>query len=128
MERVKKLSNLGYSEHERLLKLKGVAIAYYSKVPKELQGRQRITLEDIRRLGVKPKQSVYISAIVRCEELSSKELTENKKFYKDDQLVFKIVFDKRGLVKGEIKPDNGDSEESDDEDEGVFDPSKSKQF
>jgi hypothetical protein len=42
--------------------------------------------------------------------------------------VFKIIFDKRGLVKGEIKPPNGDSEESDDDDQEVYDPSKSRQF
>jgi hypothetical protein len=53
-------------------------------VPKELQGRQRISVDDIRRLSLKPKQSIYISSIVRCEEVTTKELAANKKFYKED--------------------------------------------
>jgi len=45
-----------------------------------------------------------------------------------DQLVFKIVFDKRGIVKGEIKPSNGETEDSDQDDQEVLDPSRSHQF
>jgi hypothetical protein len=71
---VKKLSGMGYSENERLLKLKGISICYYSKVPKELQGRQQISINDLNRLKLKPKQSLYISSIVRCEELTDKEI------------------------------------------------------
>lgn len=34
--RVKKMSNMGYSEHERILKLCNRGLSYYSKVPKSL--------------------------------------------------------------------------------------------
>lgn len=34
--KVKKMSNYGYSEHERILKVNNLGISYFSKIPKEL--------------------------------------------------------------------------------------------
>lgn len=38
IERVKKLSNMGFSEHDRILQLTPQGISYYNRIPKELEG------------------------------------------------------------------------------------------
>ena len=117
--KVKKMSNYGYSEHERILKVNNLGISYFSKIPKELQHKTTFTREDIS--SMKPKQSIAIANIWTCDRASSEELKVNKKFYKMDQQVIKIVFDKRGLVKGPL----GETDESDDDEESLKPPSQS---
>lgn len=54
---------------------------------------------------------------MECTEAEPEELKANKKFWKENQLVFKVVFDKRAMIKGSFKNEDGFSDESDEEKE-----------
>ena len=51
MGKVLKLSNWGWSNHERFLKLNKKGLCYFSALPPEVEGRAYTKVEDIEDLG-----------------------------------------------------------------------------
>ena len=83
MGRVFKLSNWGWSIHERYLKLNKKGLSYFSAPPPEVDGRSYSKVEDIEDLAddYKPKLCVPLSAIVSVDDISADERKKYKKFY-----------------------------------------------
>lgn len=71
---------------------------------------------------MRPKSSIHLWSIVACDLLTPAELTKNKKFYKEGTLSFKVVFDKRGIVKGDFKSTGDDEDEEDSQEENIVPP------
>ena len=83
MGRVFKLSNWGWSIHERFLKLNKKGLCYFSAPPPEVEGRSYTKVEDIEDLGdeYKPKLCVPLTALVSVEDISADDRKKYKKFY-----------------------------------------------
>lgn len=96
---VNKLSNWGFSNNERVLKLNKKGLSYFSKPPeKNGEGaKPALSVEMIERQSesYKPKMCVPLDAIISVEEISAEEREKNKKYFKNgdsEVQAFKVTF------------------------------------
>ena len=105
-----KLSNLGYSQHLRLLKLNHKGLSYYKHVPADFNDS---TMSSDALQSMVPKKSIPIGKIIMIEEITDADKKTYKKFYKAGGVsAFKVIFEKKSVEKGRI---DGDSESSDED-------------
>ena len=93
MGQVHKLSNWGYSNHPRFLKLNKKGLSYFRKNPPDTATK----IEEIEALtDYLPKYCVPLSAIVSVDEITDAERDKNKKFFKTEdgktKPGFKVTF------------------------------------
>lgn len=106
--RVWKLSNLGFSEHERLLLLNKKGLSYYRRIPDDFKEHE-MKSDNLR--SEKPKKSIPIAKIMSIEEIDEADRKTNKKFYDNGAAVFKVIFEKKSITSGRIEGITDTSEE-----------------
>ena len=107
--KVTKLSGMGFSDNERLLKIDDFSLSYFSKPPADMENVK----SEIENKTLKPKYSIPVSRIVKVEQLTEDDYKKIKRqsFQKGTDN-FKIEFDKASLVKGSIDPADADLDAS----------------
>lgn len=113
---VNKLSNWGYSNNERVLKLNKKGLSYFSKPPEKSNDGKKppLSVEMIERQSksYKPKCCVPLDAILSVEEISAEEREKNKKFFKtgDTEVqAFKVIFNGKNIKeKTDLLPESGE--------------------
>lgn len=107
---VNKLSNWGWSQHPRFLKLNKRGLSYFkNKPPGELEQYKTVADVESKTDEYKPKYCVPLDAIVAVEELNDSDRGKYKKHFKgksEGQVpAFKVVFtEKKVKVKVDILP------------------------
>ena len=96
---VRKISYYGYSTRLKLLKLNKKGLSYYTRdVPKKFEFTST-SIKDIQNdKDTKPKYCIPLDKILAVSNMTDKERTYYKKFFKDrSDGGFKVIFDKRAL-------------------------------
>lgn len=93
--RVLKISGMGFSTNNRLLKLNKKSLAYFRHIPADFN-EMTSTVQQIQASKKEaPKATIILEGIVSVDELDQKEYNKYKKFLKNGAQSFKITYQKK---------------------------------